>query len=535
MKKTLKFVTRVFLLLLPCALIFSGCSEMEGAIQPHEHSFGEWTVTSASTCSVAGQEQRACACGVTETQSMQKLAHTYSKKAHVCTECQASMTQIASVNDFMAYDGATDAVIFLDKCFDSSGSSEKKTVVLGPVTDCVRLIGTPGKVYDLSITAELSRQRDVMVELVDATLKTSQDTPVIQSNSTNQLSVCFYGSECGLVGKKGADGTNAGILSNFSMNGDDGSRGQFAIEAAGAVRLVVAADQVEIRGGNGGSGGSGMNAAPAPQSGGDGGNGGDGAYAINASSIDVYVADRYPKEAIAIKGGNGGSGGHGGSKFLIGKDGSDGKEGVWATPTNVEPTYGELEEKPEEMFQAEWDAKLADKMFENYTYSMEGRMTVTQDGEPETTSDMRQIVKVTSDKVSTTVYADSVEEPGGSGGFTQVYEGEIAEATKTQNAQLFLTILRDYENFEYDAETNTYKIPETVVFEEVLKAVSGDGMFDVPARIEVREAVVTFSEDGRIATLVSDYTQAMDFGGSMVTTAGVTTWTFTDFGTTVIY
>ncbi len=43
---------------------------------PHEHSFGEWTVTTAPTCTEAGVETRTCECGETETREIAALGHT---------------------------------------------------------------------------------------------------------------------------------------------------------------------------------------------------------------------------------------------------------------------------------------------------------------------------------------------------------------------------------------------------------------------------------------------------------------------------
>ena len=43
---------------------------------PHEHSFGEWTVTTAPTCTEKGIETRTCACGETETREIAALGHT---------------------------------------------------------------------------------------------------------------------------------------------------------------------------------------------------------------------------------------------------------------------------------------------------------------------------------------------------------------------------------------------------------------------------------------------------------------------------
>ena len=182
-----------------------------------------------------------------------------------------------------------------------------------------------------------------------------------------------------------------------------------------------------------------------------------------------------------------------------------------------------------------WEAKFSDEVFKNYTVIFEGTMTVTQDGVVDSTSLVWQKIKTTAEKVELTLRASEVASPTNSDEVTMSFEGETAEIQKIQNSQLFLTILRKYENFKYNAEANTYTIPEDIVLNEVLKASHRDGtLFDVPAQIEIREAVVTFSEDGMIATFSCDYSQAMDIGDSIVTTSGKTTWTFTDFGTTVI-
>ena len=55
----------------------------------HEHSFGEWTVTTPATCTEAGEETRTCECGETETRAIAALGHTEEILAAVeptCTE-----------------------------------------------------------------------------------------------------------------------------------------------------------------------------------------------------------------------------------------------------------------------------------------------------------------------------------------------------------------------------------------------------------------------------------------------------------------
>ena len=56
--------------------------------QPHEHSFGDWTVTTAPTCTGKGIETRTCECGETETREVAALGHSYEAvvTAPTCTE-----------------------------------------------------------------------------------------------------------------------------------------------------------------------------------------------------------------------------------------------------------------------------------------------------------------------------------------------------------------------------------------------------------------------------------------------------------------
>ena len=58
-------------------------------IQAKGHSFGEWTVTRAATCTEKGEEIRTCeVCGATETRETDMIAHNYEKVivAPTCTE-----------------------------------------------------------------------------------------------------------------------------------------------------------------------------------------------------------------------------------------------------------------------------------------------------------------------------------------------------------------------------------------------------------------------------------------------------------------
>ena len=74
--------------------VFASASEIritgiKSDAPPHEHSFGEWTVTTPATCTEVGVEARSCECGETETREIPALGHTEEAipgKEATCTE-----------------------------------------------------------------------------------------------------------------------------------------------------------------------------------------------------------------------------------------------------------------------------------------------------------------------------------------------------------------------------------------------------------------------------------------------------------------
>ena len=57
--------------------------------QPHEHAFGEWTVTKEATCTEAGSRERVCECGEKETEVIAALGHDFVNGK--CSRCDAQM------------------------------------------------------------------------------------------------------------------------------------------------------------------------------------------------------------------------------------------------------------------------------------------------------------------------------------------------------------------------------------------------------------------------------------------------------------
>ena len=184
----------------------------------------------------------------------------------------------------------------------------------------------------------------------------------------------------------------------------------------------------------------------------------------------------------------------------------------------------------------DWNDMLSEESFENFTLLTEGNMTTIQGGASYGPYKTKSLCRMTADKMELTLYDGESDAPM-PGSMVEVFEGEIAEAQKLQYSQLFVNILSQYESYTYDAQTKTYKIDELTVWDGTVKAISlreEAALIDVPCTIEIRNAEATLSEDGKLLKLVCDYTQSMTMTGEEITVFGVTTWTLSDYGSTVI-
>ncbi|MBR6768575.1 MAG: hypothetical protein IKM34_03705, partial [Clostridia bacterium] len=71
----------------------------ESSEAPHIHAFGEWTITKDATCTVDGEQERICACGEKETQSIHATDHT---DGEWITDADASCTKDGSKHQVCA-------------------------------------------------------------------------------------------------------------------------------------------------------------------------------------------------------------------------------------------------------------------------------------------------------------------------------------------------------------------------------------------------------------------------------------------------
>ena len=179
-----------------------------------------------------------------------------------------------------------------------------------------------------------------------------------------------------------------------------------------------------------------------------------------------------------------------------------------------------------------WAAMLAEDKFSNYSFTMSGTMTSTQGGESYT-SYAKETVKFANNKVAIGFFEDENDTEAD----WQTLDGELAAAQRVQMTQIFMTLLEEYARYAYDANTNSYKLANTVTIDTVLKGFMMDehgniSPMDVPAVIEMRNGEVFLSDDGRLVKFVCDYSQKMN--GDQVSISGITTWEFFDYGTTVV-
>ena len=169
-----------------------------------------------------------------------------------------------------------------------------------------------------------------------------------------------------------------------------------------------------------------------------------------------------------------------------------------------------------------WNAMIAPVALTNYTVKYGGRLTQTNSDGTATVSDQSFTVKFNENKCQ----AYGTVKPEGGKEFVivdAVFDDEGYLSVKATYESLFLAILADYKNYKYNSTENIYEIPNPI---EV--TVNYGGAFAI---ISVSNSRVSISADGKLLTLVCEYSQSEE--GAYVATSEMT-YTFMDYGTTVI-
>ena len=161
MKK--KLVISLLTIVAVVCLIF-GISACEA---PHEHSYGEWTVVTAPTCTEEGTEQRECDCGEEETRTIAALGHDlaeHAAQAPTCTEPGWSIYQTCTRCDYTTFE----ELAATGHNYESTVTTESTCTTDGVLTytcaNCgdsyTETITASGHDYESAVTAEATCTTD---------------------------------------------------------------------------------------------------------------------------------------------------------------------------------------------------------------------------------------------------------------------------------------------------------------------------------------------------------------------------------------
>ena len=94
---------RILVLLLASMMLFAfvACDDNTPTPAPHEHEFGEWTITKEETCTEEGVKTRTCkGCSETETEAIPAKGHNPDANGK-CTACGKMIVSISNGADFL--------------------------------------------------------------------------------------------------------------------------------------------------------------------------------------------------------------------------------------------------------------------------------------------------------------------------------------------------------------------------------------------------------------------------------------------------
>ena len=180
-------------------------------------------------------------------------------------------------------------------------------------------------------------------------------------------------------------------------------------------------------------------------------------------------------------------------------------------------TEEEAKEIFENLTKEEWQQALAAPNFENvtihYEYTNEGLLT-------------KQTAKFTKDGVYREMEAFDAE--GKSTGEFGIYcEGEEATQQRNLFLQTFLAIVEDRDNFEYDETTKLYTAKSAEA-----RIDQSEGLYITE---KMKDGKLAFNKDGNVDTFECNLTESIYMNNELKQSATIdVTWTFSNYGTTVI-
>lgn len=212
---------------------------------------------------------------------------------------------------------------------------------------------------------------------------------------------------------------------------------------------------------------------------------------------------------------------------------------IESTPAQSSPTQSEPESSTpteEEVFtgitEEEWNAAIAPISFENYTMVADGYVK-QNDG-----TEMQQynVIKMTENRMTVDMTATlykklgvTLETPEVMNVLFDFYENpDEFEAQKNAQEQVFLALLADYKNYQWNAEKQAYVCTQPFTVEIYM------AVYDTSVSILMTNGSLYLTNNGKVDKFVCDYTQTMVMPGETMVVDTNFTWTFSDYGTTVI-
>ena len=200
-----------------------------------------------------------------------------------------------------------------------------------------------------------------------------------------------------------------------------------------------------------------------------------------------------------------------------------------SSPETSAPTDGETEFG---ITKEEWNVAVSPISFENYTMIADGYVK-QNDG---TETKQYNVIKMTENRMTVDMTATfykrlgvALEPPETSHVFFDFYENpdELA-AQKTAQEQVFLALLADYENYQWNAEKQAY-VNSNPVSVEIFMAV-----YNTTVSVVMTNGTLYVTDDGKFEKFDCDYAETLVMPDETIVIDAAFTWTFSDYGTTVI-
>ncbi len=177
-------------------------------------------------------------------------------------------------------------------------------------------------------------------------------------------------------------------------------------------------------------------------------------------------------------------------------------------------------ESGSEVTEEQWNAALSEETLKNVTIKFSGTVDAQTIAEDNITMQQDQTLKFANGRVQIIIIAD------GKTIANDIGEGKGAQQQADIYLQILSVLLEQRESFTFDESQKAYYFEGPVMTTINGEGVPGDKTFDVT----MKDSYVRFDDQGRPEYFKCDFTQASD--NATAHTDG--TWTFSDYGTTVI-